>query len=171
MRIRNLGPRHPELQDQLFLFCLFTYSFANNFAPPNPVFDWLILCCRNLILQLKNKNKIIKTQILLCKTTKNAKKSRWKHKVGFFHFELVPLSRDLMWSGIIFQTNTLFSNNINDLINESYQRRSSDVNQKLYPKISAFYHLNGHRTHNEITHFNVLRCMFIKDDECVVCGF
>ena len=38
-------------------------------------------------------------------------------------------------------------------------------------KISAFYHLNGHRTRNETTHFNVLRCMFIKDDECVVCGF
>ena len=51
------------------------------------------------------------------------------------------------------------------------KRRSSDVNQKLYPKISAFYHLNGHRTRNETTHFNVLRCMFIKDDECVVCGF
>ena len=96
MRTRNLGPRHPELQDQLFLFCLFTYSFANNFAPLNPVFDRLILCCGNLILDLKNKNKIIKTQILLCKIIKNAKKSRWKHKVGFFHFEIVPLPRDLM---------------------------------------------------------------------------
>ena len=76
MWTRHLRPRHPELQDKLFLCCLFAYSFANNFAPPNPVFDWLILCCGNLILHLKNKNKITKTQILLCKTTKNAKKSR-----------------------------------------------------------------------------------------------
>ena len=49
------------------------YGSTDNFLLPIPVSDWLILCCGNLILHQKNKNKNDKNTIFLMKNNNNKK--------------------------------------------------------------------------------------------------
>ena len=56
-----------------FLQTVQTYSSTDNFLPHIPVSDWLIFCFGNSILHQK-KTKMMKTDFLNEKTTKNASK-------------------------------------------------------------------------------------------------
>ena len=62
---------------------------------------YIFVCLYFLEFDTSSKKgiKMIKTQILLWKTTWKCQKSISKHKVSFF-YELDPLSRDLIWKYI-----------------------------------------------------------------------
>ena len=59
-------------------------NFADSLKPSIYVFGWSIFCYGNLILYQKKKEmKMIKTQILWSKTTKNTKKVYIRIKLHF----------------------------------------------------------------------------------------
>ena len=59
-------------KENYMLLCIFPYSFTDNILSPNPVSDWLISSCRNLILH--QKSEINKTHKFLDTKRKKCQK-------------------------------------------------------------------------------------------------
>ena len=79
--------------DSLF----FTYGSADNFLSPIPVFDWLIFCCRNLILHQK-RNENDKNKFFDEKQQKMPKEVYVKTLSSILYSEQAPLTCDVTCS-------------------------------------------------------------------------